>query len=153
SDVLALAGFAQAVTLDGVSQDDRRLSAMLHRRSVGRVDLDRIVAAAFELGQLIVGQVLDELQQFRIFAEELFADVGAAFDRVFLIFAVNDLAHALHEQAGLVALQERVPIAAPNDLDAVPARAAEGRLQLLDDLAVAAHRAVETLQVAVDHPD
>ena len=38
-------------------------------------------------------------------------------------------------------------------LDDVPAGAAERRLELLDDLAVAAHRAVEPLQVAVDDED
>src|SRR5690606_15311708 len=45
----------------------------------------------------------------------------------------------------------RVPVAAPDQLDHVPAGAAEAALQLLDDLAVAAHRAVQALQVAVDH--
>ena len=39
------------------------------------------------------------------------------------------------------------------DLDDVPAGAAEVALELLDDLAVAAHRAVEALQVAVDDED
>ena len=43
--------------------------------------------------------------------------------------------------------------AAPDHLDHVPARAAEDRLELLDDLAVAAHRTVEALQVAVDDED
>ena len=38
-------------------------------------------------------------------------------------------------------------------LDHVPAGAAEDRFELLDDLAVAAHRTVEPLQVAVDHED
>ena len=38
----------------------------------------------------------------------------------------------------------------PDDLDDVPAGAAEDRLQLLDDLAVAAHRSVQALEVAVD---
>ena len=38
-------------------------------------------------------------------------------------------------------------------LDDVPAGAAEDALQLLDDLAVAAHRPVEALQVAVDDED
>src|SRR6185312_4283 len=42
---------------------------------------------------------------------------------------------------------------APDHLDHVPARAAEVALELLDDLAVAAHRTVEPLQVAVDHED
>src|SRR4029077_13776832 len=57
------------------------------------------------------------------------------------------------EEAGVVGLDERVPVAPPDDLDDVPAGAAEGGLQLLNDLAVAAHRAVEPLQVAVDDED
>ncbi len=50
-------------------------------------------------------------------------------------------------------LEQGVPLRAPDRLDHVPAGAAEGRLELLDDLAVAAHRPVEPLQVAVDHED
>ena len=126
---------------------------MLDRGLVGGVNLLRIVAAALELAQLLVGQVLDQLEQFRILAEEMLADVGAALDGVFLVLAVDDFAHALDQQAGLVACQQRVPVAAPDDLDDVPAGAAEGGLQLLDDLAVAAHRAVEPLQIAVDDQD
>ena len=37
--------------------------------------------------------------------------------------------------------------------DHVPAGAAEGRFQFLNDAAVAAHRAVQALQIAVDHED
>ena len=46
--------------------------------------------------------------------------------------------------------RNRIPLAAPENLDDVPARAAEGGFEFLNDLAVAAHRAVEALQVAVD---
>ena len=42
--------------------------------------------------------------------------------------------------------------AAPHDLDDVPAGAPEHAFEFLDDLAVAAHRAVEALEVAVDDP-
>ena len=56
----------------------------------------------------------------------------------------------LHEGTVAVAGQQRVPAAAPDDLDDVPAGAAEEGLELLDDLAVAADRPVEALQVAVD---
>ena len=83
----------------------------------------------------------------------MLADVGAGLDDVLLVLAVDDLVHALDEEAGVVRLDERVPVAAPDDLDDVPAGAAEGGLQLLDDLAVAAHRAVEALEVAVDDED
>src|SRR5579875_2696812 len=126
---------------------------MLHCRFVGRVDFHRIMSAALELGQLLIGQILNQFEQFGIFTEEMFTNIGTAFDGIFLKFAVYDFAHALHQQTGLIAFQEGVPIAAPDDLDAIPASAAEGRLQLLDDLAVATHRAVQSLQVAIDDPD
>ena len=59
----------------------------------------------------------------------------------------------LDQQAVGVLGQQRVPVGAPDHLDHVPAGAAEGAFQFLDDLAVAADRAVEPLQVAVDHED
>src|SRR5919106_1105347 len=82
------------------------------------------------------------LGTLRIFAEEVLADVGAGLDDVFLVLAVERLVHALDEEAGVVRLDQRVPVAPPDHLDDVPAGAAEGGLQLLDNLAVAAHRAV-----------
>ena len=81
------------------------------------------------------------------------AHVGAVLGLVVLVFAVDDLFHALHQQPGLVLGQQAVPVAAPDDLDHVPAGAAEHAFQFLDDLAVAAHRAVQALQVAVDDED
>ena len=123
---------------------------VLGRGLVRGVDLAVVVAAAAELGQVVVGQVLDELAQARIGPEEVLADVGAAGDAILLELAVERVVHLLDEHAVDVAGQELVPLARPDDLDDVPARAAEGRLELLDDLAVAADRAVEALQVAVD---
>ena len=66
---------------------------------VGGVDLHRIVPAAPQLLQLLVGQVLDHVEQPRIRAEEVLADVGAGFDGVLLVLAVDDFAHPLGEQA------------------------------------------------------
>ena len=152
-DVLAFAGFAEAVALDGAREDDGRRALVLDRRLVGVVDLDRIVAAERHLLQLVVGQVLDHVEQPRIGAPEVLADVGARFDGVLLILAVDDLAHALDEQAVAILGEQRIPLAAPEHLDHVPAGAAERRFELLDDLAVAADRAVEPLQVAVDDED
>ena len=83
----------------------------------------------------------------------MLAQVLAGLDGVFLIFAVDDFAHPLDEQAVFVFREQRIPVFAPDHLDDVPARAAEDRFELLDDLAVAAHRAVEPLQVAVDDED
>ena len=49
-------------------------------------------------------------------------------------------------------MEQLIPCRAPHDLDDVPSGPAEHALEFLDDLAVAANRAVETLQVAVDDP-
>src|SRR5690606_8391601 len=51
-----------------------------------------------------------------------------------------------------VADEQPVPIRTPNQLDDVPACTAEQRLKLINDTAVTAHRTVETLEIAVDHP-
>ena len=111
------------------------------------------MAAQSHASQLLVGEVLDHLQQARVGTEEILAEVSAALDKVFLILAIADFAHAANEQPVAVVLNERVPVAAPDDFDHIPSRAAEDRFQFLDDLAVAAHRTVETLQVAVDDED
>ena len=125
----------------------------VHRGAIGVVDLHRIVAADAQLLQLVVGQVPHHLEQPRIGAPEVLAQVRAVFDDVALVLAVDDLAHPLDEQALGVAREQLVPLGAPQHLDDVPAGAAEHGLELLDDLAVAAHRTVEPLQVAVDDED
>src|SRR5690606_20764129 len=45
---------------------------------------------------------------------------------------------------------ERVPVAAPDELDDIPAAAPEIALEFLDDFSVATHRAVKALKIAVD---
>src|SRR5215470_9183407 len=83
----------------------------------------------------------------------MFAEIGARFGRVFLPLAVDDLAHAFDEQSFAILGEQRIPIAAPDHFDDVPSRAPESGLELLDDVAVAANRAVQPLQVAVDDED
>ena len=152
-DVLALAGLAHPVALDRLGEDHRRLARVRDRRRVGGVDLARVVAAAVERPDLVVGHVRDHLEQLRVLAEEVLAHVGAVARLERLVLAVDGLLHAREQPALGVAREQLVPARAPDDLDHVPARAAEHGLELLDDLAVAAHRPVEPLQVAVDDED
>ncbi len=126
---------------------------MLHRPLVGVVNLLRIVAAAGQSMQFVIAHVGDQLQQLRILAEEFAANVFPALRLVALIFAVDRLFHPLQENAGFVASKQLVPIGAPDHLDDVPAGAAKSSFQFLDDLAIAAHRAIEALQIAVHHED
>ena len=73
---------------------------VLHGRAIRVVDLDRIVAADAQLLQVVVRQVPHHLEQPRIGAPEVLAQVRAVFDDVALVLAVDDLAHAL-ARAGL----------------------------------------------------
>ena len=54
-DVLALARFPHPVALDRLGQDDGGLADVPHRGRVGGVDLDRVVAAAVQRPDLVVG--------------------------------------------------------------------------------------------------
>ena len=109
-----------------------------------------IVAAALERPDLVVAHRRRQRLGARIAAEEVFANVGAVVGLVGLVVAVRRGVHQVHQGAVLVGVQQRVPLAPPDHLDDVPACATEERLQFLDDLAVAADRTVEALQIAVD---
>ena len=127
-NVAAFARFAKAVAFDRFGQNHRRLAFVFHRGLVGGIDFARVMAAAQQLANLLVGEVVHQFEQFGIFAEEMFARVAARLDGILLVIAVHRLFHALEQQAGLVAREQIVPIGAPDDLDDVPARAAEQTL-------------------------
>ncbi len=128
-------------------------SLVLRGALEGRVDLALVVAAAADAADLLVGEHRHDVRQLLVVLHPVLAHFLAAGDRVHLVVAVHGAFHALLQHAVRVDGEQRVPFAAPDDLDDVPAGAAEAALQLLDDFAVAAHRAVEPLQVAVDHQD
>jgi hypothetical protein len=148
-DVARLDPRPERPALDGLGEDDRRGTPVLGRGLVRRVHLPVVVAAPAELRQVLVGEVLDELAEPRVGAEEVFPDVRPAGDRILLVLPVEGVVHLLDQDAVDVAGEELVPLTPPDDLDDVPAGAPEEPLQLLDDLAVAADRAVEALEVAV----
>ena len=149
--VLGLEVRAEGPALDRVGQDDGRLADVLGGRLERCVHLAVVVAATGQVADLVVGQVLDHGPQPGVAAEEALPGVGAGLDRVGLELAVRGGVHLVDQDAVGVLGQQRVPVTAPDHLDHVPAGPAEDRLQLLDDLAVAADRPVEALQVAVDH--
>ncbi len=142
---------AERPALDRVREDHGGLADVLHRRLERGVDLAVVVPAAGQVAQLVVAQVGDHRAQPRVAAEEVFPDVLAGLHRVGLELPVRGGVHLVDQDAVGVLGEQRVPVPAPDHLDDVPARAPEDRLEFLDDLAVAADRPVEPLQVAVDH--
>ena len=151
--VLALTGLAHAPALDRLHQQDRRTARVLVRAMEGGVDLGRIMAAATQREDVLVAHLGHHLQRARIAAEEVLAHEGAVIGLEGLVVPVQRVQHHLAQRAVLVARQQRVPVAAPQQLDDVPTRAPELSLEFLHDLAVAAHRAVQALQIAVDDED
>src|SRR5881394_2421217 len=53
----------------------------------------------------------------------------------------------------MVVRQQTVPSGTPDDLNDIPACAPEGGFQFVDDFSIAAHRAIEPLEIAVHHKD
>ena len=148
--VAALEVRAERPALDRLREDHGRLAGVRLGRRVRRVDLLVVVAAAPQVQDLVVGHVLDHRPQPVVAAEEVIADVRAGLGGVRLELSVGRGVQLVDQHAVAVLCEQRVPTAVPDQLDDVPAGAAELRLQLLDDLAVAAHRPVEALEVAVD---
>ena len=149
-DVLAFAGFAHAVAFDRLRQNHCRLAGVFHRRGVSSKDFVRIVAAAVQAPDIVIGHIRYQVRELRIFAEEMLAHECAVLRLEGLVFAVDALFHAFEQDARLVLRQQRIPVRTPHHFDHVPARAAKIGFEFLDDLAVAAHRPVEPLQIAVD---
>ena len=110
------------------------------------------MAAAIQLPDFVIGPVGDKRLQFgRV--EEVLTNVGTIFGLKGLVLAIAQIHHALLQNALGVALEQCIPMRAPDQLDHIPAGTAEFRFQILNDFAVAAHRAIQTLQVTVDHED
>ena len=153
--VAALDVGAQRPALDRLAQDGRRCAGaeVLGGRLVRRVQLAVVVTAARQVDEVLVAEVGDHLAQARVGPEEVVADVRAVLDAVALELAVDGVVELVQQHAVVVVGQQLVPLRTVDDLDDVPAGAAEHGFELLDDLAVAAHRPVEALQVAVDHED
>ncbi len=140
-------------SLHRLGENDSGLSHLLGRELVGRVELAVVVTAARQRLEIGVREMFDESAQARVGAEEVLPDVGAGLGGVLLELAVGGVVHLVEEHAVDVVGEEVVPLGSPDDLDHVPARAPERGLGFLDDLAVAAHGSVESLQVAVDDED
>src|ERR1700683_321507 len=97
--------------------------------------------------------MLDHLQQPGIAAEKVLPEVSAAFDEIFLVLSVAHFTQALYQNSVAIVLDELIPVGAPDDFNDVPSGTTEDGFKFLNDLSIAANRAIETLQVAVDHED
>ena len=123
---------------------------MLSRGLERRVNLPVVVTATLELPNVIIGEVLDHFQSARVATKEVLPNVGATLCLIGLIVAIGRAIHQVPKCALGIGLQERIPLATPDDLDHIPASAAEEAFELLDNLSVSTDWSIQTLQVAVD---
>ena len=107
--VAALEPLAQAPALDGLGQDHRRRADVLGGGLVGGVQLLMVVAAAGQVGEVLVAVVGHHGAQARVGAEEVLADVIARLGGVALVLAVDGGVHLVQQQAVVVPLQQVVP--------------------------------------------
>ena len=149
---LALASAAHAVALFGVRQNHRRLAGVLRCGRIRCVDLDQIMAAAFQPVNLLVGHALRQTCQRFVLPEKMLAVVAAVAGGKRLHLAVHGVGERVKQRVALIASKKPVPIRAPHQLDNIPAGPTEQFFQLINDAAIATYRAVEPLQIAVDHP-
>src|SRR5437879_12799285 len=99
SNVLAFPGFSQTISLDCLCQDQGRGPGVLNGRLITCMHFDGIVTPETHARQLLVRQMLYHLEQARVGAEEVLAEVRSALNKVFLKLSVRDFAHTPHQQA------------------------------------------------------
>ena len=115
---------------------------MMGRAVEGCIHLMRIVPTPVQTPDVGVTHSAHHLEQTRILAKEFTADIPAIVGLEALIFAVQGLHHDALQDAILVARQQRIPVRAPDQFQNIPASTTKVPFELLDDLAVAAHRAI-----------
>ena len=149
--VIGSLAIAQPITLNRVGQNNRRLALAGYSLRIGCIHLIGVVTTAVKRHNLVIGHILDQLQQFRVLAEEVLSGIGAAIGLVVLQITVTDFIHTLDQHTALIFLQQRIPVSTPDNLDHIPASTAENTFELLNNLAIAANRAIKALQVAINH--
>jgi hypothetical protein len=116
------------------------------------VDLHQVVAAALEAVDLLVGHALGQRGQLLVLAEEVSRLKRPSLAAKVCIWPSTVCAKA-RTSAPVVSRANRPSQSLPHTSLMTFQPAPRTQLQLVDDAAVAAHRAVQPLQVAVDHPD
>ena len=150
---LALASGAHAKAFFGLRENHRRRTAMVDRCVVRRVNFAQVMAAAFQAVDFVVGQGGANGLHARTLPKKMFAVEWAVIGRKGLQLTINGAVERIDEFAGRIARKQRIPIRAPQELDDVPASAGKQRLELVNDMTIAAHRAIQSLQVAVNDED
>ena len=150
---LALTGGAHAKAFFGLRKNHRRCAAVIRCRMIGRVNLAQIMATAFESIDFFVSERGTDGLQARALTKEMFAIERTIIRCEGLQLSVDCAVECINEFTVGIARKQRIPVRAPQEFDDIPASATKQRLEFIDDVTIAAHRSIETLQVTVDNED
>jgi hypothetical protein len=150
--VRALSG-GDTITLDGLDENYRGLACYREGFCIRRIDFLRILTTPLDLANFLIRECIHHALEGRIAFHPVFTLNLARKYRVALIVAIQALIHAFLEYTLVVLRQQAIPATAPDHLDHFPVGTAKRALQLLDDLAVATHRTIQPLQIAVHDDD
>ena len=150
SDVFTFSGVTHAVTFNGVSQNNSRLTFGFFRFFQCCVDFLRIVTTTVQCPDLVIAHVFNQSGGFRVTTEEVLTNISAIFGFEGLVVTVQRFVHQLDQFTASVFTQQLIPTTAPDNLDHVPASACEDAFQFVNDFAVTGDWAIQALQVTVD---
>ena len=142
---LALTCGAHTVAFFGVRQNHHGLARVGHGGGVGGVNFDHIVTATLKAVNLLIRHALCQPHQGFVLTKKVFSVVAPVFGGKGLHLPIHGVGKGFEQGPLGVSGQQAVPVAAPHQFDDLPTRSRKQPLQLIDDAAVAAHRAVEPL--------
>ncbi len=116
-----------------------------------RIYFFRIMSPSSQTFELFICVVFDKLLKPRVSAEKMFSNISTGLYNIFLIITIYCPLHSVYQNIVFVRGKKRIPIIPPDDLYNIPSRPSEYCFKLLYNLAVSPHRAVQTLQVAVNY--
>ena len=148
--VFAFTRFAHAVAFDGFNQNNGWLATVGISSGKCGIDLLRVMPATAQAPDFVIAHVGYQFGSFGVAVKEVFAYKSAIIGFVGLVVAIEHFHHQLAQFAAFIACEQWLPVAAPDELNHVPAAAAKLAFEFLNDFAVTTHGAIEPLQVAID---
>ena len=145
-----LPGAAHAEAFLGLGKDNRRSAVRRFGGLEGGEEFPKVMAASLQSADLVGGHIRNERADFRVLLEEMRQIVCPVSGAERLVLAIDRGCEAAQQCMVDISGEKGVPFRTPQNLNDVPAGSAKGHLQVLDDLAIAPHRSVKSLQIAVD---
>ena len=100
--VATLEALTQAVALDGLGNDYRRLPLMAGCGLICGVDLVVVVTSALERPDLVVTHVGNQLCGPWVACEEVLANKSSVFSLVGLVVAIGSLVHQIYKSSVVI---------------------------------------------------